>query len=291
MIKKITLIALLVALISTPDVMARKKKDKNKDAKIPVNVEVIQQEVDLPITNYKEQLNGEWNVVEIRGEAVSLPSSVRAYLLFDVEGGMIYGNTGINSLNAHYTMDGNKIDISDVLTTRMSGGYFQGVERDLLRALDDVHSLALTQVGSTEYMEMKSKKREVLVRLRRQNLDFMNGPWLVKYLNGSYVAGRDIKMVNDIDMLTVNITSGCNIINGVITIDPSIENALEYEDLKSSHNQCPNIDTETRLLIALEETMFCRKKDNNEVELLARERDETGNLADKVLVVLERLDR
>ena len=138
-------------------------------------------------------------------------------------------------------------------------------------------------------MELKNKRRDVIVKLRRQNLDFMNGPWLVKKINDVNVADRDIKLVNDVDMLTVNITSGCNIINGVITIDPMKEYAIEYEDLKSSHNQCPNIDTETRLLIALEETLYCRKHSASEVELYTREIDDMGNLVDKPLVVLERV--
>lgn len=289
MIKKATIIALLVALVAVPDVAFAKKK-KTKEDKVLVVEQVVVEEKDMPITNYMEQLNGEWNVQEIRQSEVHLPMGSRAYLYFDVQGGAIYGNTGTNSLNALYTIGkDNKISFNNVITTKMNGGYYQNVEKDLLRALDDAAYIALTQVGETEYMELKSKRREVIVKLRRQNLDFMNGPWLVKKINDINVADRDIKMVNDVDMLTVNITSGCNIINGVITIDPMKEFAIEYEDLKSSHNQCPNIDTETRLLIALEEALYCRKHGVNEVELYTKEIDDMGNLVEKPLVVLERV--
>jgi len=290
MIKRFSIIMLLVAIVACPDVaMARKKKDKKQDQKVPVIVENKVEERDLPITDYMVQLNGEWNVVEIKEDPVNLPKGSRAYLNFDVLGGMIYGNTGSNSLNAMFAMNGNKISISNMLTTKKNGGYFQHVERDLLRALDDVNSLALTQVGETEYMEMKNKRRDVIVKLRRQNLDFMNGPWQVYMLNGVNVLDRDLKLVNDVDMFTVNITSGCNIINGVITIDPSREFAIEYEDLKSSHNQCPNIDTETRLLIALEETQYCRKRNQDEVELYTMERNEMGKMEQKTLVILKKV--
>jgi heat shock protein HslJ len=290
MIKKSTIIALLIAIVAMPvTAFAKKKKTKEKEDKILVVEQVVVEEKDIPITNYMEQLNGEWNVQEIRQNEVNLPRGSRAYLYFDVQGGAIYGNTGTNSLNALYSINGNKISITDVITTKMNGGYFQNVEKDLLRALADVNTVALTQVGETEYMELKNKHRDVLVKLRRQNLDFMNGPWLVKKINDMNVADRDIKMVNDVDMLTVNITSGCNIINGVITIDPMKEWAIEYEDLKSSHNQCPNIDTETRLLIALEETLYCRKSSATEVELYTKETDDMGNIVDKPLVVLEKV--
>ena len=289
MIKKSTIIALVFALLAMPDVAFAKKK-KTKEEKILVVEQVVVEEKDMPITDFMTQLNGEWNVQEIRQTDVSLPRGARAYLYFDVMAGAIYGNTGTNSLNALYTIGkDNKINFSNVITTKMNGGYFQNVEKDLLKALADSYYIALTQVGETEYMELKNKRRDVIVKLRRQNLDFMNGPWLVKKINDVNVADRDIKLVNDVEMLTVNITSGCNIINGVITIDPMKEYAIEYEDLKSSHNQCPNIDTETRLLIALEATLYCRKHSASEVDLYTREIDDMGNLVDKPLVVLERV--
>lgn len=291
MIRKFTLITLLIALVACPDAaMAKKKKDKkNKNAPTTVFIEQKEAPLDLPINNELEQINGEWNVVEIKDAMVSMPSESRVYLNFDVVGQMLYGNTGTNALNASYSIKDNKITIKNLLVTKYKGGYFQYVERDFLDALEEVTSVGLVKVGDTEYMNMKNRRDDVVIKLRRQNLDFMNGPWLVKTLYGVNIIDRDIKLVNDIDMLTVNITSGCNIINGVITIDPFKEFAIEYEDLKSSHHQCPNIDTETRLLIALEEAQFCRKRNNYEVELLTTERDDMGKLVKKTLVVLEKV--
>jgi heat shock protein HslJ len=294
MIRKITIIALLFALLAAcPDAAFGKKKKDKKDKKVqnqPVFIEYKEEEVDLPITNEMEQINGEWNVVEINESLVSPGAGSRVYFNFDVLGKKVYGNTGTNALNATYALKkDNKISFGDLLVTKNSGGYFQYIERDLLKALDEVTSVALVKVGDIEYMEMKNRHRNVVIKLRRQNLDFMNGPWLVKNINGEDVMDRDIKLVNDIDMLTVNITSGCNIINGVITVDPFKEFAIEYEDLKSSHHQCPNIDTETRLLIALEEAQFCHKRNDREVELLTTERDEMGKTVNKTLVVLEKV--
>ncbi len=291
MIRTITIIALLFALLSCPDVaMGKKKKEKKEQKQPPVFIEQTIEEIDLPITNEMEQINGEWNVVEINGSEVTSDAGSRVFLNFDVVGRMLYGNTGTNAINASYKLNkDNKISFSNMLVTKKNGGYFQYIERDLLKALDEVTSVALVKVGNTEYMEMKNRHRNMIIKLRRQNLDFMNGPWLVKIINGEDVVDRDIKLVNDIDMLTVNITSGCNIINGVITIDPFKEFAIEYEDLQSSHHQCPNIDTETRLLIALEEAQFCHKRSNSEVELFTTEHDEMGKSVSKTLVVLEKV--
>ena len=67
MLRKLTIFTLLFALVSCPDVaFGRKKKDKKEQQKPqPVFFEPKASEVDLPITNEMEQINGEWNVIEI----------------------------------------------------------------------------------------------------------------------------------------------------------------------------------------------------------------------------------
>lgn len=291
MIKKLVVLALVAVMLACPDMaQAQRKKKLKYNDRVPVNVEEPKAEQGKPITNLMTQINGEWNVVEIKGEEINVSRSHRVFLNFDVKAGVVYGNTGVNTLNANFEVDGDKIDFDDILTSKKDGSYTkQGVEHNFLQALDDVKNISLSQAGDTEFMELKNK-RNVLIKLRRQNIDFINGPWMVKVINGSYVIDRQIKLVNDVQMQSVHINSGCNIVSGVISIDPSKEFGVEYEDLRSSHFQCPNIDTETRLLIALEETMYCRKSQENaeDVELFTREIDETGKLADKVLVVLER---
>ena len=292
MIKKLTILSLLIAIIACPDVaMARKKKDKdkNKNQNTQVIFEPVVEEVDYPISNPKAQINGEWNVVEINGDEVNLPRGSRAYLYFDVDAGQLYGNTGCNSLSAKYSLDGNKFHVDALERSDRDGGYYAHVERKMMDCLDDATSLALSQKGEVEYMEMK-KGRNVIMKLRRQNLDFMNGQWLVRRINGIPVKSEcQINLVNDIDTKTVNIVSGSNIINGAIYIDPMVEFGIEYEDLKSTHNQWPHIDTETRLLISLEEAQYCRRLNDNEVELYTKELDQRGKQVDKTLVVLEKI--
>ena len=73
MIKKSTIIALVFALLALPDVAFAKKK-KTKEEKILVVEQVVVEEKDMPITDFMTQLNGEWNVQEIRQTDVSLPT-------------------------------------------------------------------------------------------------------------------------------------------------------------------------------------------------------------------------
>ena len=118
--------------------------------------------------------------------------------------------------------------------------------------------------------------------LRRQNLDFLNGAWLVKEMGGTNVSERNVRVVIDVQMLTVNALTKCNIINGIVKIDPRKEFDVEFEDLKSSHNQCDDINTETQMLINMEETVSCKKINDSEMALL----DHKG----AIVIVLKRID-
>ncbi|MBR2146784.1 MAG: META domain-containing protein, partial [Muribaculaceae bacterium] len=114
MLKKITIFALLTAFLAVPNIADAKtdrKKKTRQDERMPVVVDAPQEERSLAITNHMDQLNGEWNVVEIKNEEFSLSRSHRLYLYFDVRSGMLYGNTGLNTVNANYTINGDKITI------------------------------------------------------------------------------------------------------------------------------------------------------------------------------------
>ena len=296
MTHKIFIIAALVLLSSwSLDANAKKKKENERPVTVLTTQSVENESLrTIEITDPVKQMNGRWYVVELNNEELSLPRGKFAYLDFDVEVGMIYGFTGFNRMNVGYkyqSRDKFKIN-NDIAMTSHDGGYFKHTEEKLINNLRRVETITLTQEGDNQFMELKNKNN-VLVKLRRQNLDFLNGMWLVRSINGKDVRYCDIMMINDIAMNSVTIISDAkdsNIINGVVYPKFNTANALglEYEDLKSSHNQWQYIDTETRLLIALEETEFCRTTPYDEVELCTTETDEMGNDETKVLVVLQK---
>ena len=299
MIKKFTILTIIVAVVAMSG-MADNRNNKNNKRRSPKIVYVEDEpknEYVEPLTfNDIDQIYGEWDVVEIKGDKVELPRGSRAYLFFDThmrnnEAINLYGNTGVNGLNASFKINGNKLNVYNVVTTTAMGGYPQrDVERAMLEVLKKEKNITLEMEGESEYMLLKEKKN-VVMKLRKQDLDFMNGSWKVTKINDKDVEKCGIMLVNDIDMKKVNIFSGENIVNGVIYIDPSIDHGIEFEDLISTRNQWRYIDTETRLLIALEETQYCRKNKYNdrEVVLCTKEVKPLGKEEEKVLVVLERL--
>jgi heat shock protein HslJ len=125
-----------------------------------------------------------------------------------------------------------------------------------------------------QYLHLTNNKGQELMTLRRQNLDFLNGPWQLKELNGENIMDKNVKVVIDIPMLTINAVTSCNVINGIVHIDPTKHYDVQFEDLQSSHYLCPDIQLETDVLIGLEETATCKAINSNEMALL----DNKGNI-------------
>ncbi len=311
-IKKLTIFSLVLAFLIMPmDALADRKRSKNNNKREirneefnanPVPAPAVVQEYEQPepdvreapvrINDISKQMSGEWNVVEVNGERVSLPRGMRAFLCFDFKSEMIYGNTGVNDLNASFEIKrDNRIEVENLIMTKKTANVYaaQNVERELLGVLRESPAISLSHKQDIVYMELKGKGRHV-VRLRRQNLDFMNGEWIVKSVYGKYLdIPSKIRLVNDVNAKTVNIFSEGNVINGVIYIDPTVEYGIEYENLISTHNQWRYVDKETRLLIALEEVLYCRRVNDREVELYTKVIDKSGRrYRDNVVVVLER---
>lgn len=90
-----------------------------------------------------------------------------------------------------------------------------------------------------------------------------------------------MRLVIDTDQLSIHGNTGCNIINGVITIDGDKYHAIQFEDIVSTRKPCQNISNETALLVALEEAVSARLADKNTLQLI----DNKGN----VVATLSRL--
>ena len=265
---KIFILLLTIVLLTPATPLGAKKKKENKNDRQTVTIDGEENvEGKVAITDAESQMYGEWTLVELHRKPYY---GARSSLLLDFTKNRMMGCLGTNSVNGIFTLKGDKMQFTDLVTTSITTSSSDS-EDDILKSLRDTHAVYLTRVGESEYLNLRDKKGSTILKYRRQNIDYLNGGWRVKEVDSEDVEKRNIKMVIDVDMLTVNATSGCNIINGVITIDKTKENALEFEDLVSPHNQCPNLAVETRVLIALEETIACKRLGNNKVALLDRQ--------------------
>ncbi len=274
-----------MAMLIAPATMdANKKKDK-KMAKRSVNVENVVADVEQPlreiaITNPAKQLYGEWDIVSMRKKKVY--TMERAYLYLDFAGGnKVYGNNGCNTINGTFQLSGNNLKFNDFIS---SGESCRNVtsEKTIMHTLADVRRYTLETQYATQYLNLMNSKGTVIMVLKRHNLDAMNGAWLIKEINSENVVDLNMRVVVDAVMQTIHGNTGCNIINGIITLDPAKDMAIQFEDLHSTEHDCEDIQYETALLLALERTESCKRINQNEMALL----DNKGT----IVIVLQRLN-
>ena len=283
--RKYVVISLLLAMLMVPATMdARKKKDKKLE-KRGVNVENVIANVDQPmrdveVTNPAQQLYGEWDIVILRKKQVY--TMERAYLYLDFAGGnKVYGCNGCNTINGTFELSENNIRFTDFVSTSESCRNVTN-EKTIMHTLAEVRSFTLQTQYNAQYLNLMNAKGNVLMVLKRHNLDAMNGAWLVKEIDSENVSEYNMRMVIDAVMQTIHGDTGCNIINGIITLDPTKDMAIQFEDLVSGEHDCEAIDYETALLLALERTESCKRINQSEMALL----DNKGS----IVIVLQRIN-
>ena len=283
--RKYIVLSLLIAILLAPATMdARKKKDKKYNKKT-VNVEKVTANVDQPmreitITNPAQQLYGEWDIMTMRKKKVY--TMERAYLYLDFAGGnKVYGNNGCNTINGTFQLKGNEIMFSDFISTERSCHNVTN-EKTIMHSLSDVRRYTLTTQYNAQYLNLMNAKGNVVLVLKRHNLDAMNGAWLVKEINSENVSEQNMRLVIDAVEKTIHGDTGCNIINGIITLDHTKDMAIQFEDLHSSQHDCEAIELETSLLLALEKTESCKRINQNEMALL----DNKGT----IVIMLQRIN-
>lgn len=272
--KKFIIYTLFVALLlaAAPQAAARKKKGHNKQAiELTENNLMQDQPQAIAVTDPVQQLYGEWEIESMKKKAVS--TQERAYIYLDFNANKIYGNNGCNAINGDFKLNGKNLTFSNMISTSEQC-YGPTQERTIMRAFTDTRGFQLTQLYNMQYLHLTNAKGQELMTLRRQNLDFLNGPWQLKELNGENILDKNVKVVIDIPMLTINAVTSCNVINGIVHIDPTKHYDVQFEDLQSSHFLCPDIQLETDVLIGLEETATCKAINSNEMALL----DNKGNI-------------
>ena len=250
---------LLMALLMVPTTMdAQKKKDKKFNKKA-VTVENTQAAAEQPmheiqVTDAAKQLYGEWDIITIRKKKVYTID--RAYLYLDFAGGYkVYGHNGCNTINSTFQLSGDNLVFGEFITTSRQC-HNVTAEKTIMHALADVRKYSLTAQYNAQYLNLMNSKGAVVMVLKRHNLDAMNGAWLVKEINS--------ENVNE------------------LTLDPTKDMAIQFEDLHSTEHNCEKIDYETALLLALEKTESCKRINQYEMALL----DKKGN----IVIVLQRID-
>lgn len=273
--KKTISTILLLCLMLSPVTLSAKKKKQNKKTtveQVQTAATPAKEEVKVfALSNPVKQLAGEWTIKKLRGKNIS--TSERAYINFDVTNAKIYGSNGCNFINGKFSLNGTSITFSDITATHKSCND-HSASRNIMKAIAETGNLIINEENGIEYLVLRSKSNHELLRLKRNNFDFANGPWCVSEIAGESTSALDMRLVVDTDQLSIHGDTGCNIFNGIITIDGDKYHAIQFEDLISSRKPCENISYETALLVALEETVSARLDNDGRLLLI----DNKGNV-------------
>jgi heat shock protein HslJ len=156
------------------------------------------------------------------GTTIPVPEAVAATALF--EGGKVSGNSGCNTYNGSYTLDGDKITISQLATTMMACGDVQmALEAAFTTAMGKVATWSIT--GDT--LELKTAEGKVGLRFAATESPALTGTrWVATGINNgrggveSVATGTEVTAIFGDDGQVTG-SGGCNTYNGPYTVDGS----------------------------------------------------------------------
>lgn len=229
----------------------------------------------------EKQISGEWYMVSVYNKKIT--SEEMPFLNFSIADGRVYGNNGCNIINGGFKVTANKgLSFTQMISTMMACPHFK-FETQIMRALSEVVGYNFSTQSGVIYLNLTDRLGATVLQLKRHNIDFLNGAWTIKEIHGQKINNPEVKLVIDVQELRLHGNSGCNIINGSVSVDPKKENAVQFQQIISTRKMCPDMKVETSLLVALEEVESAKKKKNsNEVVLY----DNKNN----PIIVLKRLD-
>lgn len=220
---------------------------------------------------------GRWHIVAVGNIEVENTDDM-PYIDFEKGTGRFYASDGCNIINGDYLLrsDGTMV-FSNVLTTM---AYCPGNEWNtaISRRLADSAMLYVDtrKIGQETYIYLRTASGKTEMTLRRHNMEFLNGNWVVTSIEGNETGSDDLTLFFDIAELKVHGNTTCNYFNGSIYINPQMSNAIDFSDMTTSGNACPEAGVEARMVVALESTVTAIEgRRENTVLLLDAEGNET----------------
>lgn len=228
-------------------------------------------------------INGEWTIYSVRDVAVT--GEERPYITFDLPAGRFYGNNGCNYINGDVKAEPNQVIAMTNVIATMKMCQDDRFQYLINLAINDVRSFVVREEPPVTFLDMKDASGRTILVLRRHNMDYLNGGWKVETLNGTPMpAGENATMTFDTTDLKIHGTTGCNIFNGSIFIDPDKLNSLQIAGLATTLMACPTASRETEFLLALEEVETARHSGSKSVTLYAADGRELFTLVKMDLV-------
>lgn len=212
-------------------------------------------------------IGGSWTIIQVGNTIIDRDEDM-PYIVFETSKGVFYANNGCNTLNGSYTMEGDKITFHNVLSTlRFCADVNFDHEINTIIADETPSTLKVSEIGSETIVEFVANNK-VLMRLRRGNLEFLNGQWEITSVAGLATLKAPATVFFDLNDMKLHGNTGCNFINGEIYLDHRMANAVDFSNIITTLRMCEYPEQQTSILVALEETSSAISDGTDKVLLL-----------------------
>lgn len=205
------------------------------------------------LSQLASDIAGEWYIIQAGTYVIDLDEGM-PYIIFEPSTGRIYANDGCNTINGEYNVtDEGCLTFSNLLSTLMLCP-----DVEFSKAIDSAIGfkpvyITMRDEDTQSFIDVKNEKGELLLKLRRGNLGFINGHWEVKAVSGIDKLETPADVFFDLGELKIHGNTGCNYFNGTIYLDYRRKNAVDFSNMGVTRMACPNRTQETAILVALQQ--------------------------------------
>lgn len=266
---------MLVVLGSTSCSVIKEKFGKNVDKEIvmPTDREVLQQKAS-PLSYTSSELTsgvvkGDWTIESVGGNLAV--GEKTPFLRFVPGEKRIYGSDGCNVINGNYICNpaDSTMSFSGLMSTMMVCATEGITDVAINQALADTRRYDWEIDGHDYRITLEDAAGTPLLTMVHCNFDFLNGAWHVVSIDGEPANVEAMNLVIDVDEGKIHGNTGCNILNGKVEADKDSPNSISFCAIRTTRMACPDLESETRLVVALEEAVTARALAKDRVALLA----------------------
>ena len=264
-------LAVLLFVFASCSVVKKNSDEIAKESVLPSDREKIVQPVSSVYTSSeiaKGVLKGDWAIESVNGKPAV--GETAPYIKFVPEEGKIYGNNGCNVINGNYSYNPSDSTLSfSYLTSTMRLCHKTGItDMEINLALDSTRRYECKLAGDDYLLSFYNERNDVIMELMHQNFQFLNGTWLVKEIDNEAINIPGMKLVIDIEEGKIHGNTGCNVLNGTLEINMKGANSVSFQSIAKTLRLCPDINYETQLCVALEETVRAKPLKEGKVEFI-----------------------
>lgn len=265
---KLIIVSLFCLLIS-PIVLARLnifKKNNHDDKK-----EVVSENVAENYEKSHEILAGEWIICKVGNTEIEREENY-PYIQFHPNDDAFYASNGCNVLNGVYTFgEGNILMFHNVLST-LRYCVDTPFDVEINAILRDESRVWYREeiIDGEPFLYFNDANGKQLMTLHKPGLNILNGFWRVVRLEDDDTSSDDLTLFIDIEGRRLHCNAGCNSYNGNIFVVPQSKRTLSITDLSpiKKDNPCPDVELQSKLLVALERAAGAEIVDSERVELI-----------------------